>query len=151
MWRDLGWGACTALGGLLPLAILFWFEGAAFDRAALALLGLAVVFGMIVYLIWLRFMGAIVREATRGLGPDATLGGTGLRPSWPRRLSPMERAIRSAVLRFDRNWREHAGHAEARLAAAVVVIAAVPDPLILALCSSGITRMLAGPVSRQNG
>src|SRR5260370_34477596 len=34
-------------------------------------------------------------------------------------------------MRLRRSWREHAGRAEARLAAAEAVIAAVPDPLIL--------------------
>jgi two-component system, OmpR family, phosphate regulon sensor histidine kinase PhoR len=40
-------------------------------------------------------------------------------------------AIRLAVQRLARGWRERAGQAEARLAAAEAVLAAVPNPLIL--------------------
>jgi two-component system phosphate regulon sensor histidine kinase PhoR len=46
-------------------------------------------------------------------------------------LSLAARAIWPAVLRLRRSWRAHAAQAEARLAAAEAVIAAVPDPLIL--------------------
>ena len=44
------------------------------------------------------------------------------------------------MLRLDRAWREHAAHAEARLAAAEAVIAAMPDPLILIDRSRRIVR-----------
>src|SRR3981081_3132952 len=41
------------------------------------------------------------------------------------------RALWPAVLRLDREWREHAGRTELQLAAAEAAIAAVPDPVIL--------------------
>src|SRR6185295_16144160 len=47
------------------------------------------------------------------------------------RLHPAAGALRSAALRLNRAWQEHAAQTEARLAAAEAVIAAVPDPLIL--------------------
>src|SRR5882762_3436025 len=129
MWREqLGW---TALRILLP-----WLLGAAvialyFDRAGLgalpaigavlALLGLTAA----VVLIANRWLPSAAREATAGLGPNRAANDP------PHRLSPTARALWPAVLRLDREWREHAGRTELQLAAAEAAIAAVPDPVIL--------------------
>ena len=129
MWREqLGW---TALRILLP-----WLLGAAvialyFDRAGLgalpaigavlALLGLTAA----VVLIANRWLPSAARKATAGLGPNRAANDP------PHRLSPTARALWPAVLRLDREWREHAGRTELQLAAAEAAIAAVPDPVIL--------------------
>jgi signal transduction histidine kinase len=71
-----------------------------------------------------RWLAGAAREAAAALGPDQLSNG-------PRRLSPAARALWPAVLRLDRDWRDHAGRSEVQLAAAEAAIAAVPDPLIL--------------------
>src|SRR5207245_10908021 len=68
------------------------------------------------------------RAAVDGRGPDAARDAS-VAPG--PRLSLTARAIWPAVLRLRRSWREHAAQAEAQLAAAEAVIAAVPDPLIM--------------------
>jgi len=130
MWRDLRWAAGhVLLGFVLPVAIIA-AAVMAWDRVRvsyLALIGL----GFVVLTVWefvkFRRLEADARRASAGLGP-AVPDSAADRPSRP---SPIARAIRPAVLRLDRAWREHAAKAETRLAAAEAIIAAVPDPLIL--------------------
>src|SRR5262249_58079075 len=64
-------------------------------------------------------------DAAADLGPERNT------EDEPRRLSAAARAIRPAMLRLDRAWREHAARSEAHVAAAEAVIAAAPEPLIL--------------------
>jgi two-component system phosphate regulon sensor histidine kinase PhoR len=129
MWREqLG---RTALRILLPwlagaVVIALYFDWAGLGAAqaiggALVLLGLTVA----VVLITNRWLPSAAREATAGLGPDPATNDP------PHRLSPAARALWPAVLRLDREWREHAGRTEMQLAAAEAAIAAVPDPVIL--------------------
>jgi len=74
---------------------------------------------------------AAARAAIDRLGPDAAPN-EAMAPGYRRPgLSLTARAIWPAVLRLRRSWREHAAQAEAQLAAADAVIAAVPDPLIM--------------------
>jgi two-component system phosphate regulon sensor histidine kinase PhoR len=49
----------------------------------------------------------------------------------PRRLSPVPEALLQSVVRMRRGWHDRARQAEAELAAAWAVFAAVPDPVIL--------------------
>jgi two-component system phosphate regulon sensor histidine kinase PhoR len=93
--------------------------------AATALLGLAAYFA-VAYAVTRRRLAAAAQRLTAALGPGSVAPTAGLS-----RLSLAASAIRPAMHRLDRAWREHAGRAEARLAAAEAVIAAVPDPLIL--------------------
>jgi two-component system phosphate regulon sensor histidine kinase PhoR len=90
-----------------------------------AILGVAAFFALATA-IASRRLAAAARQAIAALGPDAA-------PPMRRlgRASPAARAIRPAMQRLDRIWREHAERTEARLVAAEAVIAAVPDPLIL--------------------
>ena len=72
----------------------------------------------------------MVQDATEALAADG-------QPTDPvsrhlaRRLTPQAAELWLAVVRLTRMWRERVSTAEARLAAAEAVIAAVPDPLIL--------------------
>ena len=129
MWREqLGW---TAVRILLP-----WLAGGALiaillDRGALngslaAVAALALlVFVVAIIVVTDRRLGSAAREAAARLGPDA------VGRSSPQPLSPAAQSLWPAVARLDREWREHAGHAEMQLAAAEAAIAAIPDPLIL--------------------
>jgi two-component system phosphate regulon sensor histidine kinase PhoR len=90
-----------------------------------AILGVAVFFALIT-VITSRRLAAASRQVAAAFGPDPAKTTDQLA-----RLSPAARSIRPAMQRLDRVWGEHAGRAEARLAAAEAVISAVPDPLIL--------------------
>jgi two-component system, OmpR family, phosphate regulon sensor histidine kinase PhoR len=138
MWREqLGW---TAVRVLLP-----WLAGAAgiallLDRGALngatavgALLALLMLSAGLV-LATNRGLRSAAREATARLGPNPE------RSANPHPLSPAAQALWPALLRLDRDWREHAELAETRLAAAEAAIAAIPDPLILIDRSRRIVR-----------
>ena len=125
MWRDVGWIAARLVLTLVPLGALLaiLFEWGALRGTAFAVLAAFAV--AVSTLIWSRVLRFVARQATTGLGPDEEPTDSG------RRLTVYARAIRPAVLRLDRRWREHAARAEAQLAAAEAVIAAVPDPLIM--------------------
>ncbi len=133
MGRDFGRSAGLALAlstpGGIAIAVLFalgFLDGTAAIVAAAAMLALAAL--MAIPLV-LSLAGA--RAAIDRLGPDAAPGGAAAPGYRNHRLSLAVRVIWPAVLRLRRSWREHAAQAEARLAAAEAVIAAVPDPLIL--------------------
>ncbi len=133
MGRDFGRSAGLALAlstpGGIAIAGLFalgFLDGAAAIIAAAAMLALAALMAIPLVLSLARARAAIDR-----LGPDAAPG-EAVAPGYRnRRLSLAARVIWPAVLRLRRSWREHAAQAEARLAAAEAVIAAVPDPLIM--------------------
>ena len=99
---------------------------AAATGAAAAVLALLAYWGVAV-LVTNRRLAAAAQQAVAGLGPD----GAGAAADGSRRLSLPARAIRPAMARLDRDWRQHAAGAEARAAAAEAIIAAAPDPLIL--------------------
>jgi two-component system phosphate regulon sensor histidine kinase PhoR len=144
MWRDLpGW---TASGVLLPwlatsIVIALLFENG--DLGVVAALGASAATLAICALasvVSQRLLLFAARRATSGLGPEAASAGPAprlnptaqpLRNGALRSGAARSGALRSAVLRLDRAWQEHAAQAEARLAGAEAVIAAVPDPLIL--------------------
>src|SRR5712691_949295 len=134
MWRELGWAACRVLVTWVPVAALLGYAsevGVFPTRLALAFLvfGMAVV--ILAELIAHRVARSMWRNVTLGFGPESTSVDNGRRTHWWHRLNLWTAAIRPAVLRLDRAWREHAAAAEARLAAAEAIIAAAPDPLIL--------------------
>jgi two-component system, OmpR family, phosphate regulon sensor histidine kinase PhoR len=131
MWREqIGWTATRLLLPWLPGAIFCFFL---FQRGAIgattAILAAVALFAFTLGIIALtgRRLAAAALEATTALGPGdaaAARDSTG-------RLSAAAQAIRPAVLRLDRAWREDNAGAAARLAAAEAIIAAAPDPLIL--------------------
>jgi two-component system, OmpR family, phosphate regulon sensor histidine kinase PhoR len=72
-----------------------------------------------------------VQNAIETIGPTADVGAEALAT---RRLGNLTRAadgIWQAAVRLTRGWRERSARAEARLAAAEAVFAAIPDPQIL--------------------
>jgi two-component system phosphate regulon sensor histidine kinase PhoR len=128
MWREqLGWTAVRILlPWLLGLGVIIVYAdsgGLGAVPAVAAALGLLVLIATIA-LGAERWLAGAAREAAAALGPDQLSNG-------PRRLSPAARALWPAVLRLDRDWRDHAGRGEVQLAAAEAAIAAIPDPLIL--------------------
>jgi two-component system, OmpR family, phosphate regulon sensor histidine kinase PhoR len=131
--RSVGLALALATPGGIVVAALFglgFFDATAAIVAAAALLALSVLLAIPLLL---SLAGA--RAAIDRLGPDAAPGATPgaitPRSGRHRRLSLAARAVWPAVLRLRRSWQEHAARAEARLAAAEAIIAAVPDPLIL--------------------
>jgi two-component system, OmpR family, phosphate regulon sensor histidine kinase PhoR len=127
MERDFGRSAGVALALSTPggIAVAALFALGFLDRttaivAAAALLALS---GLMATAWVLSLAGT--RAAIDRLGPDAPPGARSPR------LSMAARAIWPAVLRLRRSWREHTAQAEAQLASAEAVIAAVPDPLIM--------------------
>ncbi len=132
MERDFGRSVGLALALSTPggIAIAGLFALGFLDRttaivAAVAMLALSALMAIALVLSL-----AGTRNAIDRLGPDAPdrLAAPGYRRP---PLSLSARAIWPAVLRLRRSWREHAAQAEAQLAAADAVIAAVPDPLIM--------------------
>lgn len=150
MGRDnLGW---TIAGILLPFFaagafILLIFRNGEIGAAAAVVLSLAALaISVLVTLTSQWLLLTAVRQASIGLGPDALRRGEAEREQAVR-LNPTARAIRPAMLRLDRGWREHAARAEARVAAAEAVIAAAPEPLILIDRERRIVR--ANPASAE--
>jgi two-component system phosphate regulon sensor histidine kinase PhoR len=133
MGRDFGRSAEFALALTIPggiaIAVLFalgHLDGVAAIVAVAAMLALSVLIAIASVL---SLVGA--RAAIDRLGPDAAPGEAAALGYRSYRLNLAARTIWPAVLRLRRSWREHAREAEAQLAAAEAVIAAVPDPLIM--------------------
>jgi two-component system phosphate regulon sensor histidine kinase PhoR len=127
--RSAGFALALSTPGGIAIAALFALglvDGTAAIVAAAAMLALAALMAVV-----LVVSLAGVRAAIDRLGPDATPGEVAAPGYRPHRLSLTARVIWPAVLRLRRSWREHAAQAEAQLAAAEEVIAAVPDPLIM--------------------
>jgi two-component system phosphate regulon sensor histidine kinase PhoR len=133
MERDFGRGALFALVLSTPggLAIAALFALGRLDATAGVVAATGVLALSTLMAIASAFSLAGARADIDRLGPDAAPGEAVAQDYRSRRLSPATRAIWPAVLRLRRAWREHAARAEARLAAAEAVIAAVPDPLIM--------------------
>src|SRR5262249_35809398 len=110
-------GVLVAGSRLDPLSAL------AAEIALIVLIGLAVT--------PLAMSLTAVEGAIETLGPEAPAEIEAAMARRLRRLSPMPNALWHSVVRLRRAWRDRANEAEAGLAAAWAVFAAVPDPLIL--------------------
>jgi two-component system phosphate regulon sensor histidine kinase PhoR len=148
MGRDFSRGAgltfALATPGGITIAALFalGFVGGSTAIAALAaMLALSSLLAIPSVLSLAR-----ARAAIDGFGPGATPAEATPASFRPRRLSLAARVLWPAVHRLRRSWRDHAAQAEARLAAAEAVIAAVPDPLILLDRQRRIVRSNAASV-----
>jgi two-component system phosphate regulon sensor histidine kinase PhoR len=129
MWHEQpGWTAVSILVSWLAgssVVGLLYRSGELGVAAALALSAGSFTIAVLGTVISQRILVSAARRAITGLGPEAALSGAA------RRSSPTTPVFRSAALRLDRAWREHAAHTEARLNAAEAIIAAAPDPLIV--------------------
>jgi len=127
--RSAGFALALSTPGGIAIAALFALDfvgGPAAIAAVAAMLALSLLLAIPSVLSLAR-----ARAEIDGLGPDAAPSDPAAPGYRPHRLSLAARALWPAVHRLRRSWREHAAQAEARLAAAETVIAAVPDPLIL--------------------
>ena len=125
--RILALAAPAAAPGLAALAVLTYrgalAPGPAFITAVAILLGTALVIGR--FVIAFGAVGDTIHDLAADLPERAPTQGPALGPF------RSGDAIRLAVLRLARSWREQLHGAQARFAAAEAIIAAVPDPLIL--------------------
>jgi two-component system, OmpR family, phosphate regulon sensor histidine kinase PhoR len=125
--RSVALAVPAAAPGFVILAVLTFrgilASGLALIAAAAILLGTALVVGR--FVMALGAIGDTIDELAADLPEHASSRG----PSVGAFRSAD--AIRLAVLRLARAWREQAHGAQARFAAAEAIIAAVPDPLIL--------------------
>jgi two-component system phosphate regulon sensor histidine kinase PhoR len=118
-----------ALPSLVVLAGLF--IAGRLDLAA-ALAAAAAVFILLVLLIGPFALSlTAVQEAIDALGPQAEPGAEAAAARRLGRLGATAEGLWQAALRLARGWRERSVRAEAGLAAADAVFAAIPDPLIL--------------------
>jgi two-component system, OmpR family, phosphate regulon sensor histidine kinase PhoR len=111
--------------GLIVLATLSGWGVLAAGPALIAGAAILLVTGLIVGRPVIEL--TIVRDAVDALAADDEAVEAVSRP----RLARLAGELWLAIVRLTRIWRERVGTAEARLAAAEAVIAAVPDPLIL--------------------
>ncbi|MBV9551509.1 MAG: PAS domain-containing protein, partial [Alphaproteobacteria bacterium] len=94
-----------------------------------------------------------VQDAMAALGADGDIGAEVAIQRRLRRTVPAVTALWQAALRLARGWRERAARAEAALAAAEAVFAAIPDPEILLDAQRRVLRanraaaMLVGTVA----
>src|SRR6266849_1558979 len=127
--RSVGFALALSTPGGIAIAALFalgFLDGKAALVAVAAMLSLSAVMAIASVLSLAGTRAAIDR-----LGPHAASDEAAAPDYRSHRLSLAARAIWPTVLRLRRAWREHAAQAEAQLASAEAVIAAVPDPLIM--------------------
>src|SRR6266849_727023 len=127
--RSVGFALALSTPGGIAIAALFalgFLDGKAALVAVAAMLSLSAVMAIASVLSLAGTRAAIDR-----LGPNAAPDEAAAPDYRSHRLSLAARAIWPPVLRLRRAWREHAAQAEAQLASAEAVIAAVPDPLIM--------------------
>src|SRR5712692_1146443 len=127
--RSIGFALALSTPGGIAIAALFalgFLDGKAALVAVAAMLSLSAVMAIASVLSLAGTRAAIDR-----LGPNAAPDEAAAPDYRSHRLSLAARAIWPPVLRLRRAWREHAAQAEAQLASAEAVIAAVPDPLIM--------------------
>jgi len=132
--RSVGLALCLSLPGWLVLAGLV-----AWDRldAAPAWAGAVMLLVLMVAAVApATFSLAGLRSAIEALAPDGAAGAATPAP----RLGPAGRMLWPAILRLRRAWAERGAAAEAGLAAAEAVTAAIPDPVILIDASRRIVR-----------
>ncbi len=84
-----------------------------------------------------------VQEAIDALGPQTDAGAEAAEIRRLGRLGSIADALWQSVLRLARGWRERSARAEAALAAAEAVFAAIPDPLILIDAQRRVVRVNA--------
>ena len=132
-WRALRRVPLFAIGLALPSAAVLagLFEAGRLDLTA-ALIAVAVVLVALAVAVmpFVLSLGAL-QEAIETIGSET---GSGAEAAATRRLGHVGRtadALWQAVLRTARGWRERSARAEASLAAAEAVFAAIPDPHIL--------------------
>src|SRR6266478_2390370 len=126
--RSVGFALALSTPGGIAIAALFvlgFLDPTTAIAAVAAMLTLSVLMAIAIVLSL-----AGTRNEIDRLGPDAAKRPAAAGYRRPP-LSLAARVIWPAVLRLRRSWREHAAQAEAHLAAADAVIAAVPDPLIM--------------------
>jgi two-component system phosphate regulon sensor histidine kinase PhoR len=132
-WRGLRRVPLFALGLLLPSALVLAGLVALGELGAVpAVLAMAVIFVLLaVFLTPLTLSLAAVQAAIETIGPTA---GPGAEAAAGRRLGNIvgtASGIWQAAARMARAWRERSVRAEAGVAAAEAVFAAIPDPQIL--------------------
>jgi two-component system, OmpR family, phosphate regulon sensor histidine kinase PhoR len=132
-WRALRRVPLFAIGLALPsaAALIGLFEAGRLDLAA-ALIAVAVILATLAVAVtpFALSLGAL-QEAIETIGSETS---PGAEMAATRRLGHVGRtadALWQAMLRMARGWRERSARAEASLAAAEAVFAAIPDPHIL--------------------
>ncbi|HZK90757.1 MAG TPA: ATP-binding protein [Stellaceae bacterium] len=132
-WR--GWRRVPlfALALTLPgVAVLAGLYAAARLDPAAALIGAAVMLvALAVAIAPFALSLSAVQEAIESIGPAAEPGAEAAATRRLGRLGRTADALWQSAVRLARGWRERAARAEARLAAAEAVFAALPDPQIL--------------------
>jgi len=132
-WRGLRRVPLFALGLALPSAfVLAALVVAGSLTLAAALIALAAIFGLVALVVApLALSLSAVQAAIETIGPTA---GPGAEAAAGRRLGNIvgtANGIWQAASRVARGWRARSARAEASLAAAEAVFAAIPDPQIL--------------------
>jgi two-component system phosphate regulon sensor histidine kinase PhoR len=132
-WQGARRVAVFALGLTLPsLAVLVGLFFAGRVDLLATLIGVVVIFVLLaLFLAPFALSLAAVQDAIETIGPSAD---PGAEAAASRRLGNVGRTANElwqAALRLARGWRARSARAEARLAAAEAVFAAIPDPQIL--------------------
>ena len=132
-WRGLRRVPIFALGLSLPsaVALLGLFFAGRIDLAA-TLIAIVVISGLLgFFLAPFMLTLAAVQDAIDAIGASADAGGEAAAGRRLGNIGGIANGIWQAALRLARGWRERSSRAEARLAAAEAVFAAIPDPQIL--------------------
>jgi len=132
-WHGLRRVPLFALGLALPsVAVLIGlFIAGRLDLMA-ALLAAGIVFVMLaLFIMPLALSLSAVQTAIETIGPGADPGAEALATRRLGNIVGTANGIWQAVTRLARGWRERSARAEARLATAEAVFAAIPDPQIL--------------------
>jgi two-component system, OmpR family, phosphate regulon sensor histidine kinase PhoR len=132
-WRGLRRVPLFALALALPsAAVLAGLVAAGHIDLEAALVATAAIFVLLALsLMPLALSLSAVREAIETIGASADPGAEALATRHLGNISGSANEIWQAALRLARGWRERSAHAEARLAAAEAVFAAIPEPQIL--------------------
>src|SRR5258708_7629641 len=132
-WRGLRRVPLFALGLALPSALVLagLFAAGRLDLTAASIAAVAIFALLVLAIAPLAVSLAAVQEAIETIGPAAE---PGAEAAATRRLGNVvgtANGLWQAALRLTRGWRERSARAEASLAAAESVFAAIPDPQIL--------------------
>jgi len=132
-WRGLRRIPLFALGLTLPCAVVLGglFAAGRVDLAAALGAAAAILALLALSLVPLALSLSAVREAIETIGPTAETGAEALATRRLGNIRGSAKEIWQAAVRLARGWRERAARAEASLAAAEAVFAAIPDPQIL--------------------
>jgi two-component system phosphate regulon sensor histidine kinase PhoR len=132
-WRGLRRAPLFALGLVLPSAVVLagLFLAGRIDFAP-ALGGAAVIFVLLALFVTpLALSLAAVQAAIETIGPTAEPGAEAVATRRLGNIVGTASGLWQAAVRLARGWRERSTRAEARLAAAEAVFAAIPDPQLL--------------------